>query len=622
MIWQLLRGYNTYGGAEVSRRSHSGQLDEVKCGGNLNLDRVGTLARSLSWGFVMRSIRLLSSEEELKNIFKPEVTPGPLKIVSTSPMYLTHLRQLSKWGIVSQTERHQLIFCSTYFAVPKDANLDRAIFNGRRLSNLFMCPPSVGIADISLVNKRLSDLMRGVHESKGESRRVFGFVADFRHFFHQIPLAPSIRRLFGIACGEHFFLWNSLPMGWSWSPLLAQCIGWTLLCGRLENEESLFDEGFTKDLSLPSFIPLASDLGFCALYYDNIIVVGTCPKQIQAIKARLTRNMRMCGRLDPGETIKELKTFGPSTRTFVYLGCEYRLEVQRDRLGHESWVLHWRCVEKNLPVLELWSAQGSARAIARRIGKSLYRWLLEDRPLVGNSRAVEVLELLRRVSTIGPKNWDAPFPCSEEELGLLERCRQELVANPWISRTRSTARVFVVSDASTSKGYGYFIVHTVHGTLTQVASSGWPVGMDQLHIFFLEAYAALRGLQQARILFPEETSFGLITDNTAVAGALKRGYSSTEIVRRWMLDYEYLSYDTEVYTVPSEHNAADPLSRLIPTVIDLPGVLDLIQELQSGRRSMNTPTESPGFTGDLRHPEPLEDIWEELFGEVNEDSTP
>jgi len=54
----------------------------------------------------------------------------------------------------------------------------------------------------------------------------------------------------------------------------------------------------------------------------------------------------------------------------------------------------------------------------------------------------------------------------------------------------------------------------------------------------------------------------------------------------------------------------------------LPGVLDLIQELQSGRRSMNTPTESPGFTGDLRHPEPLEDIWEELFGEVNEDSTP
>ena len=574
---------------------------------------------------MVRHLAIITSEDAFEGIICPGAFKDRPRLVQTAQKYLPHLHQLLKWEVISQANAWQLVFCSSYFAVPKDANLDRAIFNGRRLSTNFLCPPSVGIADIALVNKRFSELVNPASPPDDDdsnttpgSRRVYGFTADFRHFFHQIPVLEKLRGYFGLISDGEVFTWNSLPMGWSWSPLLAQCVGWSLLCGRFCNEEALFDEACMRDGALPAFVPLKADPGFATLYYDNVLVVGTSAKHIQAIKERLIRNMRLCGKFPTNETIKELTTFGPRDHHLEYLGCEYWLRRQRDRAGKESWTLQWRAVEKNLPKGEVWSAPTTARGTARRIGKSLYRWLLEDRPLVGNSRAERVLHLLQRLSIEGRHDWDAAFACGPEDLDLLEECRLELMRNEWISRSRGTARIFFIADASTSIGYGYFLVDTVTGSLVKVFSSTWPAGMSDMHIFYLEVFAALMGLQCARRLYPDEKTFGLLTDNTAAAGALRRGYSSSNIALRWMKEYGYLSYDAEVYTVPSAKNMADPLSRLHPTAINLPDLLSQIDELRQGRRGAEIPGALHTFTGTQRHPEPVDDIWEDLLDEIEQ----
>jgi len=424
MLWQLLRGYDTYGKPETRRRG-IGVLDEVKCGGNLKLNVIHSLGSNLQWSFVLRHLPILTSEEAVrKTLIEEEMKP--LAIVQTSPMYLPHLRKLTQWKIISHSAKQGLLFCSRFFAIAKDANLDRAIFNGKRLSSLFLCPPPVNIAEISTINKMFSELVQPpvAAGQPAASRKVYGFTADFRHFFHQIPVNSFLRRMFGLACGEEQFCWNTLPMGWSWSPFLAQCVGWLLLSGRHPNEAPLFNEDFTEDAGLPTFLHLRDCPGFAVLYYDNILVVGSNPAVIQAIKARLVRNMAICGSLAPADTIKELTSFGPNDHV-KYLGCEYRFVRKRSREGNLTWSLEWRILEKSVPHGENWLCAATARGVARRIGKSLYRWLLEGRYLIDNPRAVQTLELLKRVSRDGPRNWDADFHCSDEELRLLEDCRLE-----------------------------------------------------------------------------------------------------------------------------------------------------------------------------------------------------
>jgi len=137
-----------------------------------------------------------------------------------------------------------------------------------------------------------------------------------------------------------------------------------------------------------------------------------------------------------------------------------------------------------------------------------------------------------------------------------------------------------------------------------------------MHIFYLEAFSALIGLQHARRIFPEDKCFGLITDNTAVAGALRRGYSSSDIMIRWMTAYGFSSYETEVHTVVSADNDSDALSRLVPTVLDLPSILEKIARLRRGRRGSDQVQAPIPFTGEVRHPEPLDDVWDDLHAEL------
>lgn len=133
-----------------------------------------------------------------------------------------------------------------YFAVSKDENTSRTIFDGRNLSDACVPPPRMRLPDPRDIATYFGDF----------PRRARVVVWDYRHFFHQIQLHESIAKYFGVGLDQKFFSWCCLAMGWSHSPSIAQALGIAVLIESnleyVENRELL-----TKDLEVPAFVSFA-----------------------------------------------------------------------------------------------------------------------------------------------------------------------------------------------------------------------------------------------------------------------------------------------------------------------------------------------------------------------------
>lgn len=136
----------------------------------------------------------------------------------TNEKYLEHFTALDESRLIRQRSLGSLRLTSQYFSVPKSDVCDRAIFNGNRLSSLCKTPPSTNLIDVCRLLQEL--------KAWGGGRPLFLILADSRHWFHQIPLAESIKSFFGLVIRSESslfgFTWECLPMGWSWSPLVAK----------------------------------------------------------------------------------------------------------------------------------------------------------------------------------------------------------------------------------------------------------------------------------------------------------------------------------------------------------------------------------------------------------------
>lgn len=74
----------------------------------------------------------------------------------------------------------------------------------------------------------------GVNEFLHECRsmgRCHMLTADIRHWFHLIPIPNRLKVWFGLKLkgDADNYVWNTLPMGFSWSPRIAQLFAWATL---------------------------------------------------------------------------------------------------------------------------------------------------------------------------------------------------------------------------------------------------------------------------------------------------------------------------------------------------------------------------------------------------------
>ena len=150
-IWQLLKGsgYGGYGEiSDLTARHTVGTLDPIECAGQAKLSAMRSSAFRLGIPFIARFLGIVLDYDEFLRNLKPSFTDNGRKLRFTNKKYRDQLEDLCNFSITKRVTADSLRFCSTYFSVPKDELKDRAIFNGKRLSEQFGTPESVNIPDI------------------------------------------------------------------------------------------------------------------------------------------------------------------------------------------------------------------------------------------------------------------------------------------------------------------------------------------------------------------------------------------------------------------------------------------------------------------------------------------
>jgi hypothetical protein len=235
MMWQVLRGlggrYAPSGGydnpdAGLTPTDPSRfPLDPIHCAGQANLSFLKGRLRS---NFTIRALCVVMSIAAFMAEVQP---PGTDYLPQTNARWQGHIDVLSNEELtypqpmLVEISKSLVLGVCTYFAVMKGTDGVRAIFNGKRFSSRCATPPPTNLPDINVLFAALLRL-------PGKITMVEG---DVRHFFHQIKLHYDISRFFCIRMHQKFWRWATLPMGWSWSPFIAQSISFGVIIETLSD---------------------------------------------------------------------------------------------------------------------------------------------------------------------------------------------------------------------------------------------------------------------------------------------------------------------------------------------------------------------------------------------------
>jgi hypothetical protein len=612
MLWQLLQGsgYGAYQTQESTFvRTGPKPLDPIHIAGGTN---VRLLLKSAEKRGALFATLLLSIIIDPQGSLMRDIAQDGRSIRFTNKKYAGHFDDLAQWKLLEETAPEDIRYFNTYFGVPKSEEVDRAIFNGKNLSKLCPTPPPVNLADIT----RIIEEIGTCNCHKG----LWFVMGDIRHWFHQLPVSEALSRYFGLALGEKCFRWTCLPMGWSYSPAIAQAAAWTMLAHREDEEPAyIFIDGLENS---PAFLPLFNSssrrVGTVFLYYDNYLVVSECPATAQAMHIRIMRNARLFSIiLKEHALIPRSALLGPTPP--VFLGMEISLDYKRGRDASPTHRLRWRPKPRKIeqPTMLVWAA----RSLAAIIGQCLFCRLVSLQPLGSENSTRQVLSILRRTSKEAWRTtWNtAMITLRPEELTAIQDEVVFATSRVWhYAVAPPTSWGYVASDAS-SEMWG-FVFYDETGSVT--ASSGprvFPPDIKENHIFIKELYAAIEGCKAQMNLSPFLQRIHIAVDNTAVAAVLRRRYSSNMKATSMMAA---LTIDLRVVIIPSAANVADSPSRGSP--LELHRITDTWNAFKAdsdGLRLGSAPRHPNNQTGRLRHSENEDESEEgqpEAFGELQE----
>lgn len=598
-------------------------LDAIHCAGQLNINLLAKNSSTIP--FVVHLLTIILSVDAFIEVLKPETLLRNERHF-TSARYEQHFSDLLNFHILREVKSEQVRHTSTYFAVPKKGHVARSIFNGKRLSAACQTPPPCNIPDITSMIKKLEEI-----NTLGGNEGLSIVCGDLRHFFHQIPIHRQIQPYFGVMLGKgrrrpcRSFLWRTLPMGWSFSPSIAQATAWAWLAHSLPHEKVFIDISGME--SSPMFVHIREDdkvVGVAVIYYDNYLIASYRPRIVEEMSTRVQRNARifnltikehdMFSRKDLISAFNKSKDSTNAVKRLRFLGVEFALSSKRDREGTKHY-LRWR-IEDNVSPMPLNPALPySPRQIGHVVGKILYARLVSLRPLGSQDTTRTTLEILRRSSkTAWKKSWTQRcIQLSEEEIAALETEWLFAGSGQWHeAKVPTPAEEFciVATDAS-DQGWAAVLMNLNGEILHNTGFKAWPEERDESstcparrdHIFLKEMYAAVEGTRWAAGHCSAK-AFKLVVDNTAVAGALKRGYSTnlrgTEILAEQR-------HEIEVITIVSEDNVADSPSRNEPLNNQRRLATEkCVKDFDEGRRNGN-PKRHPNMHSGLRHVEGEDD---------------
>jgi hypothetical protein len=533
------------------------------------------------WKFGGKAINFIKSLDDFVAICNPP-TQYVRKAVSTQGEYASHMKELRRVGIVALVPEGTARFISTYFAILKTNGLARAIFNGKRFSNLCQPPPPTKLPDITRV-------LRAMERLAMDSRPAL-IVGDLKHCFHQYGLNPEIAKFFGLRTALGDFLWRTLPMGFSYSPWVAQCIGFTLmmetlrLCGYDVSK-------YIGEEDPPEYVAIYDADGklevVAALWYDNVMFFVRDASRASKVKSTF---QRLCNRYHI--VLKELELFG--TRSFFqadsmdhnatlirpnYLGVEFRMIGTRgsgaegtdskgtDSMPSHHWHLTWRMTrdkrEKWSSLKEKLGGVLTYQWVARIAGVILWSAHIRLQPLCRHSA---ILEMVKKcgVECRAKHDWLKTVTLTPRERDTLISGIATSVDCTWATVSQMTPLGTILCAADSSGLRRGHVVWSESRQLLDIQSHPWSGAMTTASIFIKELTAAVLLIEELCQLYPRHNIF-LVEDNTAAAAVLEKLASSTKDGNELAMRVDRVLTASHcmlgIVRAPSRHNAADSPSR-------------------------------------------------------------
>jgi hypothetical protein len=467
----------------------------------------------------------------------------PMTETKVPPGLSTSITLLAAWRVIQKARPTgaRRLFIS-YFEVPKkDPGLYRAIANCKAMNALFHSVIGFGLATIIEVFRVIAFAGLG-----------FFAVMDLRHWFHQLTLPSEYTRLFSFRFGREIWEWRTWPMGFRYTPVVAQ----STVCACLrEVGQQLNLMYWSATETIPSPVMVWRDgrgntLVIAIVWYDNIFLncssVGI-RKRFLDILARVFRstNIQLKGDIVLSEGHVE------------YLGVNYKVRSRNE--------VEWSHIRPNRErwALDIRSVPSTARDWLQLIGIVNWHVRMKGTPWK------EIRGLFRSVFDVLRDHWehlDEVVVMSTDIQKALQQWTQEACAEGSYTRTLRdipTRQVFVATDAS-NWGMGG-IVLTVDGS-SVITQRQWTPREALWHINTKETIAVIETLTAVSALNSGPCQLIVAVDSvTAIARLRGTALMESELEARLfemreMCQEDHLRFEY----IRSADNPADEPSRGVP----------------------------------------------------------
>lgn len=606
-MFRLLKKYGV-GDPYSSSRGPPGEaitLDPLEKGiaGRASISNFG-LAPFL---FVMCAVAVLG---DTSIFFRDGVIPNVRWTQKARPEYDPHFGELEECGILKKTEAGKIRFLSGYFARGKngDPRRGRAIFSGKGLSKVTDVPPTVNLPEIPEMLILISQLYDKLNQGRKANRHVRPHVltADIRHWFHQIGMNSVMWPYFAV-CDSHgqYYNWTTLPMGWSYSPRIAQCMCWTILLTKrvakwIGVEHCL--EEMRVAPNPPSYTYMkdknGATIGIMFIWYDNVTAIVFDATIVYELRRNMVASAAHYNVKWKGEKGKEIEIFGPngilydkiSDKAANFLGIQ--LAVRKDEIV-------WRHMKSKIPTFGevatlLRRIHPTSREVARGLGYLVWDKYISAKPLCTLAFFLD----LSAKNSCGPQDWDKITKLSTDQVrAVADRLESIEREHQWHTSHAVEGDIEHLACDS-SDDYEGNVLFNPDGSFSDqnVFRRKWDVNIAKTHIYFKELLAAIRAIESLLDRRPSVKVIYVAIDNTAAAHALRRMYSTNasalERIIRLSERLEQANVRLHVVSVRGIDNLADCPTRSRPPRADEKKWNAWMQQMETRRRATRTQIEA------------------------------
>jgi hypothetical protein len=359
-----------------------------------------------------------------------------------------------------------VVWCVLFLVPKKAAGLGRLVVDAREVNRAQQRPGEMGLI-------RLHDLIRSVLSFSHAAK------SDGCSYFYQFLLHPDIRPFFRSKLANWRgsiieVMLKRMPMGWSWSPRIAQ------------------------------FVSNAIIRGLGVAWLDDFIIGGRDEQEFAEATAEFRRRVQRCN------VAMDDLTLAPSTRLEA-VGLEFDLTTKQYRLA-PSWV-----EKKDFTPLKPGACR-TYRDWFRLYGALVWADHATARPLFLRAEALAALSALARAVD---GDYDRITEMPAYAIANVNEWMAEVAQNAWHFAPEARPEQpsdYIFSDAS---GHSSAWVRIAHDTI--VDGDQWSTDDDR-HIFLKE----LEALLEAATTCKQKLSTTLfVTDNAPSNFALRKKHSSS-----------------------------------------------------------------------------------------------